>query len=327
MESMDGSAILSLSSDLRGLFFLEQWDQGFGWIFLMGFLVTVSCGLIGNFMILRRMTLMGDALSHSLLPGVVLAFLFTQSRAPIPMAVGAILASMAAALLIEFIEKHSRLKRDAVIGIVFTSFFALGVVLISLFANKVDLDADCVLYGELGLTPFAHPVSLFGGYSVPTPVLRMLVVLSILVVLIVLFYKEWVITAFDPSLAHALGISVRSFHYGFMLLLSLVVVSTFESVGVILVMAMLVFPGATVALMTDRLRHRLLLSCLFSALYAFFGVHLALIWDANIAGAMTVVAGGLFFLVWVVYRLGQLFKSYGLTSRNAVIKRQYNKLS
>ena len=305
---MSGTIISSSVSYWHGLLSVLGWDRGLGWIFVMGFLVSAACGLAGNFMMLRRMTLMGDALSHSLLPGVVLAFLLTQSRSPMVMVIGAVLATMAAALLIEWIEKHSRLKKDAVIGIVFTSFFALGVLLINVFAAQVDLDGDCVLYGELGLIFLADPVTLWAGYQAPVPVVRMVVMVVVLVALIFIFYKEWVVTAFDPGLARTLGIPTGIFHYGFMMLLSLVIVSAFESVGVILVMAMLIFPGATASLLTKRLPQRLLFSCLLSALYAFGGLQLAITWDANIAGVMTVVAGGLFLLAWMADRLKQALR-------------------
>ena len=278
---------------------VELFGESFAWIFLMGFLVSAACALVGNLMLLRNMTLMGDAISHSLLPGVVIAFFLMQSRATLPMVIGALVAAMAASLLIEFIAKHSRIKKDAAIGIVFTCFFAFGVVLISLFGDRVDLDADCVLYGELGLTPFTEPVVLGNGFSVPLPVLRMAIILVLLMGVIAVFYKEWLCTAFDPALARSLGIPTSYFHYGFMILLSLVVVSAFESVGVILVMAMLVFPGATAALLVQGLPMRMVLSLVFAFTYALAGVQLSLWWNANIAGSMAVAAGALFLIVWL----------------------------
>ena len=280
----------------------------------MSFLVSAACALVGNLMLLRNMTLMGDAISHSLLPGVVIAFFLTQSRATLPMLIGALLAAMAASLLIEFIARHSRIKKDAAIGIVFTCFFAFGVVLISLFAQEVDLDADCVLYGELGLTPFAASLSLGPGWTVPLPMIRMGVILLLLIAIIAVFYKEWVCTAFDPVLARSLGIRPSFFHYGFMVLLSLVVISAFESVGVILVMAMLVFPGTSASLLVQGLPMRMVLSLVFALLYAVLGVQLARYLDANIAGSMASVAGALFLLVWLLSAGKRLWRQFSRRS-------------
>ncbi|HEX8311137.1 MAG TPA: metal ABC transporter permease, partial [Chthoniobacteraceae bacterium] len=121
----------------------------FGWIALMGFLVTLACGLIGNYLILRRMALVGDAISHSVLPGIAIAFLVAQSRDRLVMFAGALAAGVATTLLIETIHRRTRVKQDAAIGIVFSTLFAIGVILITLFASQIDLDADCVLYGEI----------------------------------------------------------------------------------------------------------------------------------------------------------------------------------
>ncbi|MBT3482896.1 MAG: metal ABC transporter permease [Opitutales bacterium] len=282
--------------------FVQPWtdySENSFWIVLMGFLVSGTCGLVGCFVILRRMALVGDAISHSLLPGITIAFLLTNSRDTLPMMLGAIAAGVATVALIEAIRHSSRIKPDAAIGIVFSSLFAIGVILISAFADKIDLDAECVLYGELGFIPL-QDVVMFGGMEIgPEPVVRMAIIGLIAIGLLLSFFKEMLVTSFDPGLAASLGINPTRYQYGLTLFLSVVIVSSFESVGVVLVIAMIIFPGATALLLTDRLPKAIWLSTLFSALYAGLGFHLATWLEASIAGGMTVIAGFIFGLVWI----------------------------
>lgn len=270
------------------------------WIVLMGFLVAGTCGLVGCFVILRRMALVGDAISHSLLPGITLAFLLTHSRDTLPMMMGAVVAGVVTVVLIEAIRYTSRIKPDAAIGIVFSSLFAVGVILISVFADKVDLDAECVLYGELGFIPL-QDIAQFGGIEIGTePVVRMAIIALIAIILLFAFFKEMLVTSFDSGLAASLGINPTRYQYGLTLFLSIVIVSSFESVGVVLVIAMIIFPGATALMLTDRLPLAISLSTVFSAIYALFGFHLATWLNASIAGGMTVIAGIVFGTVWAV---------------------------
>jgi len=283
--------------------FVQPWSEYTSnsfWIVLMGFLVAGTCGLVGCFVILRRMALVGDAISHSLLPGITLAFLLTHSRDTLPMMLGAVGAGVLTVALIEAIRYSSRIKPDAAIGIVFSSLFAIGVILISLFADKVDLDAECVLYGELGFIPL-QDTALLGGVEIgPEPVVRMAIIALIAIVLLFAFFKEMLVTSFDAGLAASLGINPTRYQYGLTLFLSVVIVSSFESVGVVLVIAMIIFPGATALMLTDRLPRALFYSTLFSALYAVLGFHLATWLDASIAGGMTVIAGIAFGIVWLI---------------------------
>lgn len=295
--------------------FLYPWQndaEGYIWIVLMGFLVTLTCGLVGKFIVVRRMALVGDAIAHSLLPGIALAFLITTSRMASVMVLGAIIAGIFTTVLVELIYKNSRIKSDAALGIVFSALFALGVILITVFADHVDLDADCVLYGEIGFIPFEVPVQIAGLPLAPIPVVQMAVVALFVVLMIVLFYKELLVTSFDAGLAKSLGINVKAFHYGLMIVLSITVVSAFESVGAILVIAMLIFPGVTAALFSDRLSVILWLVGLFAALYALGGLHLSIWLDCSIAGAMVVMAVFIFVIAWIFSPrrglLRQLFK-------------------
>lgn len=302
--------------------FVEPWTQpdgAFLWILLMGFLATTACGLVGNYLILRRMALVGDAISHSVLPGLVVGFLVIVALTPenaskkeaaeffsrwktLAMLIGAMGAALLTVVIIELIHKKSRVKQDAAIGIAFTSLFSLGVILISLFASKVDLDQECVLYGELAHLPMEAMVSMieFGGIKLgPPSVVRMAVVTLVVALLIGLFYKELLVSSFDPALSFSLGINSTFVHYALMAMLSVVVVSAFEAVGAILVIAMLILPGATATLLSNRFPVMLGLTVLHAALSSVLGLHLGVWLDCSLAAAMVVAATGLFVLAWV----------------------------
>jgi manganese/zinc/iron transport system permease protein len=297
---------------------IEPWTidrQHFLWVALMGFFVAAACGLTGVYLILRRMALVGDAISHSVLPGLAIAFLAGSLasgaatggspvehdlRSPTLMFIGALLAGIVTTLLIEVIHKKTRVKQDAAIGITFSSLFAFGVILISVFASKIDLDADCVLYGEIGFVTL-HPYAQWGGTDLaPWPVVRMGVVLLLTAGLMLLFYKELLVSSFDSGLATSLGIKPGLVHYALMCWLSVVVVSAFEAVGAILVIAMLILPGATASLLTQRLPLIFLGSLVHAALSALAGLHLAIWLDCPAAGAMVVAGAILFCAAWLL---------------------------
>ena len=169
------------------------------------------------------------------------------------MFIGALAAGVLTTIIIEVIHKKSRVKQDAAIGIAFTTLFAIGVILISLYASKVDLDQECVLYGEIAFVPLEPLVKLGGINLGPLPVARMGIITLLTAGFIMVFYKQLLVSSFDPGLASSLGINATVVHYALMCWLSVVVVSAFESVGAILVVAMLIMPGATASLISQRL--------------------------------------------------------------------------
>lgn len=300
--------------------FIEPWKGqavavDSAWIVLMGFLVTLGCGLIGHFLVVRRMALVGDAISHSVLPGIVIAFMMTGVFAMPAFFIGAAAAGLLATLLIEGIHRASRVKPDAALGIVFSTFFAIGVVLITLFAGHVDLDVDCVLYGEIGLIPWEPRVAI-GNFALPESLMKMLVVTLLNMILLAIFYKELLVMSFDPGLARAQGIRTGLFHYGMMALLSITIVSAFTAVGAILVIAMLIFPAATASLLFQRMPALLLSTPVFAALYSFGGFHLAVWLNSAIAGAMVLVACAIFGLVWILAPEGGLLATLLKQSRS-----------
>ncbi len=263
------------------------------WIVLTGALAGASCGLLGAYLVLRKMSLLGDALSHAVLPGIAIAFLLSGSRDVIPMFVGAAACGVVATLLIETFHRKWRVQEDTSIGIAFTALFALGVVLITAFAGQVDLDQECVLYGEIAYTPWDR---LFWGERDlgPRPVWILGTVFALDLLLVIAFYKELLIASFDPEMALSVGVSAALVHYMLMGAVSVTTVAAFESVGAILVVAMLIVPGASAYLWSDRLKVILLLSALMGVVSAIAGYFLAGVWNSSIAGAMVVAIGTIF---------------------------------
>lgn len=266
------------------------------WVILAALLAAVSCALIGSFLIVRGEAMLGDAISHAVLPGLVIAFLLTSSRAVLPMVLGAGAAGLVTAFLTSSLGRTGRLYREAALGIVFTSLFAVGVVLVAIYTDQVDLDQECVLYGEIAYTPWDTFVVDGVSYG-PRAIWVLGGALIANLLFISLFFKQLKITSFDAQLAQSVGISPIRWHYLLMAMVSLTVVSAFESVGAILVVAMLILPPATASLITGRLRTLLLLAAVFGSVAALGGFYLASAINASIAGAMAVVAGLVFAVV------------------------------
>lgn len=277
-------------------------------IMIVGSLVAGSCALVGSFLVLRKMALMGDAISHSVLPGIVIAFFLTGDRAPLAMVLGAGALGVLTVFLVEMFHRSGRLKEDASIGVVFPALFSIGVILISRYAAQVDLDLDCVLYGEIAYAPW--DLLLWGDRSFGPKALWVTGAVFVLnLILVLVLYKELKISTFDPELAASLGFSPVLLHYVLMSAVSVTVVGSFESVGAILVVAMLVVPPATAFLLTDRLSRMLVLAVILGVVCAVGGYGLARWWDCSIAGAMATLAGGLFAVALIFSpRYGALSK-------------------
>ncbi len=264
-------------------------------IIAVGACVGVSCALVGSFLVLRKLALIGDAISHAVLPGIALAFLLTGSRNPLPMVIGAGALGVITVSLVELAHRTRLLKQDASIGVVFPALFSIGVILISRYATRVDLDLDCVLHGEIAYTPL--DTLTFGGANLgPRALWLNGAILLANVVLVALFYKELKVATFDAGLAATLGFSPLLLHYGLMTAVSVTVVGAFESVGAILVVAMLIVPPATAHLLTERLHTMLALACGLGVFSAVLGYLLARVLDTSIAGSMAAVSGLLFAL-------------------------------
>lgn len=263
------------------------------WIILIGILVASACSMAGCFLVLRRLAMLGDAISHAVLPGIVIAFLITESRNTIPMLLGAGALGLLTAFLTDALTRWGRLQEDASIGVTFTWLFAIGVILVTQFTGQVDLDVECVLYGEIAFAPFDTWI-VNGRDLGPRAAWILGAVTLVNFGFIVLGYKQLKLCAFDPALAASIGMNVALWHYLLMGLVSITTVASFESVGAILVVAMLVVPPNTAYLLTDRLSWMLILSVVIGAASAVGGFWLADWLDGSIAGAMSVVSGLLF---------------------------------
>jgi len=263
------------------------------WILLTASLVGLSCGLIGVFLILRRMAMMADAISHTVLLGIVTAYLVTRELSGIHMLIGAVLAGLLTAVLVQWF--HARgVQQEAAIGVVFTSLFAIGVILIATKVGNAHLDIQHALMGEITFVPW-NVIELPWIGEFPEATFILLVVLAVVLLVILTFYKEWKITSFDPGLAASIGIPVVFMHYLFMSLVSVTTVAAFDAVGAIMVVAMLITPAASAYLWTDRLSIMLVLSSSFGVISAIVGYLIAVWLDTSISGSMA-FATGLVFL-------------------------------
>lgn len=258
-------------------------------------IVAVACALPGVFLVLRRMALMSDAISHTVLLGIVLSFFALQTLHSPWLILGAAAMGVFTVALVELLNNTGLVKQDAAIGLVFPALFSVAVILISRFARGVHLDVDAVLLGELAFAPFDRMTLL--GFDLPRALVVMSVILGLNILFIVLFYKELKLATFDAGLAAALGFSPLLLHYALMSLVSITAVGAFDAVGSILVVALMVTPAAAAYLLTDDLKRMLFLSALIAIVSAIGGYWLARGLNANIAGSMATVTGAVFVLV------------------------------
>ncbi len=247
-------------------------------------MVGISCGVLGCFIVLRNMALIGDALSHAVLPGVFFAFLLF-GYSVIGFFIGSVLAGLLSALVITWIQQNVKAKNDAAIGIVFTAMFAIGVIGISHISKRdgVHLDVKDFLFGNM--------------LGVSNEDLYLTIGLTIYVLInVFIFYRQLFVSTFQPVIAQTMGISVKLMHYFLMLLLSFVVVASLQTVGVILVVAMLITPASTALLLTDRLHKVVILSAFIGLISTVSGLLLAIVWNTTPGPLMAVVAAVFFFI-------------------------------
>lgn len=259
------------------------------WVMAAGVLTAVACGVLGCFLVLRKISLLGDAISHAILPGLVAAFLVTTSRDIIPMLVGAAGAGLLSAVIASVLHKHASVDEGASLGVSFTVLFALGVVLIAHVPPSVDLDPSCVFYGTIETVPWYTQVVL--GVDMPRYIPVIATVLALNTLLIGVFWKELKLASFDAAFAASVGVSASVMHYMIVSAVAWTSVVSFEAVGSILVVSMLIAPGATAHLLTDRYPRLFGYAALFAASSALVGYQLASLFNTTAAGMMSVVAG------------------------------------
>ena len=245
---------------------------------LIGILAAVACALPGNFLILRRQALIGDAISHVVLPGIVVAFLVTGAVAAIPMLLGAAGAALVAVVLIEAIKRLGRIEPGAAMGVTFTTLFAAGVLILEQTdTSAVHLDVEHALMGNLesliwfrakGWGSLLDPVALA---ALPDELGRIAVVCALVVVLTIVFWRWLKISTFDEGFAQALGLPVTAIGLGLVITAAVAAVAAFDAVGSIIVIAMFICPPAAARLVTNRLEHQVMWSVVFAVLSAVLG--------------------------------------------------------
>ncbi|MDA9781506.1 MAG: iron ABC transporter [Bacteroidetes bacterium] len=273
-------------------------------IALTAVFTAVSCALLGAFLVLRKMTMVGDAISHAVLPGIAVAYWLSQSRASLWMFLGAAAVGVLATIIIELLRKKLKVQSDASIGMTFTTLFALGVILITFWSDSVDLDQECVLYGEIAYVPFN--TWSFSGLNMG-PIALWSSGLLLLAVLAYTFigFKGLKMSSFNEDYAAVLGIGVAAWNLSLMAMVSFATVVSFESVGAILVVALLVVPAATAYLLVEKL-HLLLIGAGSIALLAALGGYALSRWmDTSIAGTVATLLGVQFLIVLLYHQLIQ----------------------
>ena len=273
-------------------------------IALTAVFTAVSCALLGAFLVLRKMTMVGDAISHAVLPGIAVAYWLSQSRASLWMFLGAAAVGVLATVMIEVLRKNLKVQGDASIGMTFTTLFALGVILITFWSDSVDLDQECVLYGEIAYVPF-NSWSIGNLTMGPIALWSSGLLLLAVVGYIFIGYKGLKMSSFNEDYAAVLGISVAAWNLSLMAMVSFATVVSFESVGAILVVALLVVPAATAYLLLEKL-HLLLIGAGSIALLAALGGYALSRWmDTSIAGTVATLLGVQFLIVLLYHQLIQ----------------------
>lgn len=292
-------------------------------ITLIAVVVAIACALPGVFLVLRGVTMVSDAITHTVLLGIVLAFFITQDLNSPLLMIGATAVGVATVWLIETIQRSNLVSNDAAIGIVFPLFFSIAIIMITLYAGDVHLDEDAVLMGELAFAPFRR-LDLFGYDLGPQSLWVMLVILIINSLFIFFFYKELKVTTFDPAFAAALGFSPVIIHYALMTLVSLTAVGAYDSVGSILIVGFMVGPALSGYLLTHSLNKMIVITIVMAVINSVSGVQMAFLLDTTIAGMIAVVTGITTLLILVFSPKKGLFKHQ--INQNKALKNMNKKI-
>lgn len=265
-------------------------------IIVTGALVGIAGTLVGSFLVLSGRSMLSDAISHSIILGIVVVWLLTgQQSGPLQL-IGAALTGLLTVFLTQALVRTRRMRNDAAIGLVFPVFFALGVLLLNLYARNVHIDEHTVLLGEIDFI-WLDTVTL-AGLMIPRALLAMMIITAVNLVFVAVFYKELKLATFDPMLARALGFAPGVLSYGLLLLTSMTAVAAFEAVGVILFVAFVIVPPSTAYLLTERLSLMLTIGCTVAIAASVIGYALAIYWNVNTSAMMAVMTGVFFGLAF-----------------------------
>ena len=268
-------------------------------LIITSFLVALSCVLPGTFLVLRGTSLMSDAIGHAILLGIVTAFLLTKNMHSAWIFIGAVLIGIATAAGTELLISTKRLMHDAAVGLVFPLLFSIAIILINLYASSIHMDTDAALLGELAFTPFNKLIIQGVDYG-PVAIWIMSGILFLNIVCIICWYPSLKITTFNDDYAYSLGYRPHLVHYGLMTLTSITIVGAFDTAGAILVVAFMIIPPATAYLITYRLSHMLIQSCLIALITTITGCLFAHLQNVSIAGSIATANGIFFFMVLAI---------------------------
>ena len=283
-------------------------------IVVTALLVATACGLLGPFLVLRRQALMSDAVSHAVLPGIVLVFILTGSRAPLPVIIGAAVFAILCVVAIDAFRSTGLVRADAAIGLVFPMLFALGVIGINSFASGAHIDLDATIYGEIAFSPFRTTEIAGVEIARAIPLVGAIVILNLS--LVAALWKELKATTFDPEFSRTTGIPPGFISRLLLIAVAITAVVSFESVGAILVVTLLIVPAATARMLTDRMLSMVVVTLLVGSISAVGGYGSAVALDASIAGARGMVATALFAVALL------LAPRYGVVARALARRRR-----
>jgi manganese/zinc/iron transport system permease protein len=269
---------------------------------LIAIFAALSCSLIGVFLILRKSSLISEAISHSILFGIVLAYIIAGTFNSVFLIGGAILTGLITVVLSELLSKNKLIKKDAAIGIVYTFLFSIGIILLSKYATRIHIDTNSVLLGELVFAPYNRLI-IWGIDIGSVSLITNLTVLIINLLFIIIFIKELKITTFDPELSYTFGYPAGILNYALMVLTSVTVVAAFDAVGSILVVSFIIVPAATSYLISGRLRYMIINSLVFAVISAEAGYWLAHFLDTSVSGTISIVSGMIFSIVFIIKKI------------------------
>ncbi|MDY5306050.1 metal ABC transporter permease [Fusobacterium gastrosuis] len=271
-------------------------------IYIIAILVSISCSILGVFLVLKKISMLTDAISHTILLGIIISFFIVKKIDSPLLIVGASIFALMTVYLVELISNIRLIKEDSAIGIVMSFLFSIAVILVSKYTANTHLDVDSVLLGEIVFAPF-HTKTIF-GLEIPYSVITGIMVLCLNLTFIVLFFKEIKISIFDRVLASSLGLFPIFIHYSLMTLVSITAITSFEAIGVTLMVSFMVGPASTAYLISKSLKAMICWSIFFGILSTLIGVRLAFEFDISISGAISVVIGMIFLIVFFISKKG-----------------------
>ena len=278
----------------------------------------VACAILSPFLVLRKLSMVSDAISHSVLLGIVIAFFIVKDVGSPFLIAGAALFGVITVFVVEFLSGTGLVKNDDAVGIVFPMFFALAVVLITKFARNVHLDTDIVLMGEVIIAPLNRVE--FIGISIPKALVQMGILLLINLLFVIIFFKELKITTFDRGYAKLAGFSSAALFYALMTLSSFTAVTAFDAVGAILVVSFLITPGAAAYLISKDLKVMIVISVGYAVINSSIGYVLSLLMNVSMSGMTAAVAGVTFLITFLFNREGLVTAIFIRLQRKSELK-------